>query len=75
MDDALTTAEAYLAQRQRERRLADAAPDLLELAKLFEKAVEYEIRRSAKSLDAEGTRLKQITLNLIRQTIAKAESV
>jgi hypothetical protein len=34
MSDALDEAEAYLKKRQRERRLADAAPDLLAALKL-----------------------------------------
>ena len=33
MSDALDKAEAYLKQRQAERRLADAAPDLLAILK------------------------------------------
>lgn len=53
--------------------LMAAAPDLLEMAKLFERCVEYEIRRSRKDGDEEGARLKTVTLNLIRNAIAKAE--
>lgn len=33
MDDALAQAEAYLKQRQAERRLAEAAPDLLRVCR------------------------------------------
>lgn len=49
--------------------------ELLELAKLFRKSVEYEIRvnRTDAGRDEEGARLKTITLNLIRDAIAKAE--
>lgn len=62
-----------------ERNLADgtlmaAAPDLFELAKLFARSIEYEIKRSEKNGDDEGARLKTITLNLVLETIAKASA-
>lgn len=53
--------------------LIEAAPDLLELAKLLQRTVEFELRRSEKTDDDEGTRLKRITLHMIRTKIAKAE--
>lgn len=53
--------------------LMAAAPSLLQWLRLFEKHVEYEIRRSAKTDDDEGRRLKQITLHSIKEAIAAAE--
>jgi hypothetical protein len=40
MDDALTNAEAYLKQALRQRRLANAAPDLLAACKLQHDAID-----------------------------------
>jgi hypothetical protein len=67
--------EPKLSQRKANAFLIAAALDLLGLAKQFEKSVEYEIRvdRSDAGRDEEGARLKTITLNLIREAIAKAE--
>lgn len=53
-------------------RLNIAQEALLEMAKLFEKTAEYEIRRSEQEGDDEGARMKTLTLNLIRQAIALA---
>jgi hypothetical protein len=53
-------------------RLIISAPDLLELARLFERAAEYEIRRKQTAGDDEGVRLTTLTLNMIRETIANA---
>lgn len=53
--------------------LISAAPELLELARLFESTIEYEIRKSEKDGDTEGANLKRVTLNLTRAAIAKAE--
>lgn len=47
--------------------------DLLEMTKLLERTVEYEIRVSKGAGDDEGARMKAITLNLVRGVIAKAE--
>jgi hypothetical protein len=47
-------------------------PDLLELARLFERTIEYEIRRSIADGDDEGARLKWTTLNMVRVAIRKA---
>lgn len=52
--------------------LISSAPDLYDLVKLFQRSVEYEIRRSEKDGDREGARLKTVTLNLIRAALAKA---
>lgn len=53
--------------------LIAAAPELLELAKLLARTVEYEIRRDEKKGDDEGARLKSMTLHQVREVIAKAE--
>jgi hypothetical protein len=67
--------EVPLDQRRANALLIAAAPELLEMAKLFEKSVEYQIRvaRTDAGSDEEGARLKTITLNLIREAISKAE--
>jgi hypothetical protein len=52
--------------------LIAAAPDLLELARLFQASVEYEIKKSRAAGDEEGARLKTITLNMIRAALSKA---
>lgn len=52
--------------------LIEAAPALLELARLFESCVVYEINRNEKAGDTEGANLKRVTLRLIRDVIAKA---
>jgi hypothetical protein len=46
---------------------------LLEIAKLFERSLDFEIRRNRGEGDEEGARLKIVTLNLVREAIKKAE--
>lgn len=58
---------------QEHARLIAAAPELLDWVKLFERSLVYEIAKSQKAGDDEGARLKTVTLNLVRATIAKAE--
>jgi hypothetical protein len=67
--------EVPLKQRRANAFLIAAGPELLEMAKLFEKSVEYQIRvaRTDARSDEEGARLMTITLNLVRDAIAKAE--
>jgi hypothetical protein len=67
--------EVPIEQRRANAFLIAAAPELLDLVKLFEKSVKYYvgIDRSDAGRDEEGARAKTITLNLIRQVIAKAE--
>lgn len=48
---------------------------LLDAAKLFKKAIEYEIRKSKKAGDEEGVNLKTITLNMVLAAIARAEAI
>lgn len=52
--------------------LHKAAPELLKLVRLFEKTVEYYIRKNEADGDDEGARMKIGTLNTIRATIAEA---
>ncbi len=54
-------------------RLIAAAPDLLKLAKLLERSLVYEIKKSDREGDEEGARLKFFTLAEVREVIAKAE--
>lgn len=49
------------------------APDLIEIARLFEQTIEYEIRRSLHDGDDEGARLKTLTLHMVRAALARAE--
>lgn len=67
--------EPKLPQRRANAFLIAEAPELLELVKLFAESVEYQIRvdRTDAGRDEEGARLKTITLNLIRESIARAE--
>jgi hypothetical protein len=55
-------------------RLIAAALDLYALAEQFERVAEYELRKMQRenAEDDEGIRLRQLNLNLIRETIAKA---
>lgn len=55
-------------------RLIAAAPDLLELAKLFERSVLHYIALDMHIGDEEGARMKTVTLNMVRAVIARAES-
>ena len=54
-------------------RLIAAAPELLELAKLLERTVAYEIDISKGAGDDEGARMKTLTLLHVCDIIAKAE--
>lgn len=59
-------------KHHRQTILHEAAPAMLELVKLFERSVQYEIKGSLKDGDVEGARMKTITLNMIRDGIANA---
>ncbi|RWO23325.1 hypothetical protein [Mesorhizobium sp.] len=48
--------------------------DLLATAKLFEQTIEFAIRVAEAAGDDEGARLKSITLQMVRATIARAEN-
>src|SRR3546814_18263700 len=48
--------------------------ELLELAKLLERSLVFEIKKSEREGDDEGSRLKSTTLFMARAAIAKAES-
>jgi hypothetical protein len=50
-----------------------AAPDLLEMTKLLERSLVYEIKKSEREGDDEGARLKSFTLAQCRAVINKAE--
>ena len=54
-------------------RLIAAAPDLLKLAKLLERALVYEIKKADREGDDEGAQMKFLTLADVREVIAKAE--
>jgi hypothetical protein len=57
------------------RALCNAAPDLLKVAQLFAKTIEYLIKVDMSKGDDEGARLKTVTLNMIvLPAIAKATS-
>ena len=64
-------------QRHREIEAAlatlRAAPALVEMAKLFERSIVYEIKRSERDGDDEGARLKSFTLAEVRAAIAAAK--
>jgi hypothetical protein len=55
----------------RQDRLIAAAPELLDLAKLLERSLVYEIRKSEKEGDDEGARMKMLTLAEVRRVISK----
>lgn len=59
--------------RMKNFNLLAAAPELLTLAKTFAATVEYYIRVDEKSGDAEGARMKAMTLHLANALISKAE--
>lgn len=59
-------------QHEADARLISAAPDLLEMTKLLERFLVYELKKDAG--DDEGARLKTVTLNLCRAAIAKAKA-
>lgn len=63
-----------LAQAKRHARLIAAAPELLEMTKLLERSIVYEIKKSEREGDDEGARCKFITLAQARAAIAKAEA-
>lgn len=46
---------------------------LLEATKLFERSINFEIRRDRDKGDSEGVRLKTLTLIQVREAIAEAE--
>ena len=52
-------------------RAVNAYDDLISMVKLFEKSIEYEIQIDD---DDEGARMKVVTLHIVRDTLAKAES-
>ena len=62
------------AEREANARLIAAAPELFELVKLFERTIEYEIRKSSLAGDDEGARMKAVTLGMVREVLAKASS-
>ena len=70
---AVTEKRLGKARRARVGRLIAAAPDLLELAKLFEKSIRYQIQVVGKRGDHEGARMMTVTLNtVVLPAIAKA---
>ena len=65
--------KASAAKLKAEIALNKAAPELLELAKLLRRTIEYQIRCDAKDGDEEGAGLKALTLSQVNETIARAE--
>lgn len=68
MEDALAKTEAYLKQRQAERRLAEAAPDLLLALKCLEQEISDYMR-----INKLGDPAKKHNIRLARAAIAQAE--
>lgn len=54
MEDALAKAEAHLEQRRRERRLADAAPDLLAALRIARDHVQVALEAAIEEMDEGG---------------------
>ena len=50
----------------------NAHDDLLEMTRLLERSLIYEIKKNTTEGDKEGAKLKTITLNLVRAALAKA---
>ena len=69
----VTAAISWRAESEANAHLIAAAPGLYEAAKLFEKTILYEIARSQSDGDEEGARMKTVSLNVLRETLAKAE--
>lgn len=59
-------------QHQAHAHLISAAPELQEQVELFERSLVYEIKKSELNGDDEGARLKTLTLNLVRDVLAKS---
>lgn len=53
-------------------RLIAAAPELLDVARLLERTIIYEIGKDGRAGDDESARSKTLTLNYVRAVIAKA---
>lgn len=49
-----------------------AAPELLEMTKLFRESIEYYIRKDKAGDDLEGAAMKQFMLNMVNAVIDKA---
>lgn len=52
----------------------NAHAELLEIAKLFERTIIYEIKKSKTDGDDEDARLETATLNVVRHAISKVET-
>lgn len=54
-------------------RLIAASPQLYDLAVLFRKSIEYEIRKNIDDGDDEAAKMKAVTLNIVRAALSAAD--